>query len=101
MGSRLELQTMLEEILGSRNVYFQPPESIKMRYPAIRYSRKIIDNVHASNGVYGQRLAYELIYIDEDPDSDMVIKLSKLPYCEFDRTYPSDNLNHYVFTLYY
>ena len=27
MGSRLELQNLLESILGSRNVYYQPPES--------------------------------------------------------------------------
>ena len=32
MASRLKLQTMLEEILGSRNVYFNPPESVKMKY---------------------------------------------------------------------
>ena len=38
MGTRLELQNKLEELLGSRHVYFQPPESVKMEYPAIKYS---------------------------------------------------------------
>ena len=37
MASRLELQDTLETILESRNVYFNPPESIKMNYPAIIY----------------------------------------------------------------
>ena len=34
MASRLELQSKFEELLGSRNVYYQPPESIKMSYTA-------------------------------------------------------------------
>lgn len=101
MGSRLELQTTLEMLLGSRNVYFQPPESIKMKYPAIVYKRDDIGNVYASNDVYAQRFLYELTYIDEDPDNDMIIRLSKLPYCDFVRAYSFDGLNHYTFTLYY
>lgn len=54
MGSRLELQSELEKILGSRNVYFQPPASVKIKYPAIVYSRKSIDNNFANNTVYKQ-----------------------------------------------
>lgn len=101
MASRLELQTELEEILGSRNVYFQPPESVKMKYPAIRYSLSSIENRYADNRAYKQIKAYELILIDPDPDSEYADKLSQLPYCRFDRFYPADNLNHYVFTIYY
>ena len=101
MASRLKLQTMLEELLGSRNVYFQPPSSVKMSYPAIVYSRKLIDNEHADNTVYKQSFAYDLIIIDKNPDSDISMKISKLPKCRFDRHYVSDNLNHYVFTLYF
>lgn len=101
MASRLELQTELEEILGSRNVYFQPPESVKMKYPAIRYSLSSIENRHADNRAYKQTKAYELILIDPNPDSEYIDKLSQLPYCRFDRFYPADNLNHYVFTIYY
>lgn len=101
MKSRVELQTMLEELLGSRNVYFQPPESIKMKYPAIVYSLSDIRNVHASNVSHKQDRVYQLTYIDEDPDSENVAKISSLQYCEFDRYFASDNLNHYTFTLYY
>ena len=54
MRTRLELQSFLEEILGSRNVYFQPPTSFKMEYPAIVYARKNIINTFADNNVYGQ-----------------------------------------------
>lgn len=101
MESRLKLQTELETILGSRNVYFQPPESIRMIYPAIVYSRARIDNRHANDFVYKQDDAYEVIVIDRNPDSEIVRKISKLPKCRFDRHYKADNLNHDVFTLYY
>ena len=50
MASRLDLQTFLEEILESRNVYFQPPESVKMKYPAIVYALDDIENVYALFG---------------------------------------------------
>lgn len=101
MESRLELQTLLEEILGSANVYYQPPESVKMSYPAIVYSLKNMKNNFANNSVYTQYTDYEIIVIDKDPDSVIVSKISKLPMCMFDRHYASDNLNHTVFTLSY
>lgn len=101
MASRLNLQTELEAILGSRNVYYQPPESVKMKYPAIVYSRKNIDNIFADDTVYTQNHAYELTVIDPNPDSEIVMKVSKFPACTFDRHYTADNLNHDVFRLYY
>lgn len=101
MNRREELHEILCEALGSRNVYFQPPESIKMQYPAIVYSRDDIDNNFANNSVYMQSLAYSVIVIDSDPDSEAVDKVSKLPRCQYDRHYKSDNLNHDIFTIYY
>lgn len=101
MGSRLDLQTKLETLLGSQNVYYQPPASVRMNYPAIVYSRSNIENRHADDDVYMQAYFYEVIVIDEDPDSEIVENVSKLPGCRFDRHYTSDNLNHDVFTLYY
>ena len=100
-ASRLKLHEMLCDILGSRNVYYQPPESIKMQYPAIIYSRSGIDNVYANNGVYAQSNSYEVIVVDEDPDSEIVDKVSRLQACRFVRHYTADNLNHDVFTIYY
>ena len=101
MGSRLELHDLLCEILGSKNAYYQPPESIKMNYPAIVYSRSDIDNRYADNSVYMQFHEYQIIVIDEDPDSEIVKKVSNMPNISFDRHYTSDNLNHDVFTLYF
>ena len=101
MATRVDLQNALEELLGSRNVYYQPPESLKMNYPAIVYARKTIDNSYANNSVYKQNYAYEITVIDKNPDSEIVNKISKLPTCRFDRHFKSDNLNHDVFTLFY
>ena len=101
MATRVDLQNVLEELLGSRNVYYQPPESLKMNYKAIVYTRKTIDNSYANNSVYKQNYAYEITVIDKNPDSEIVNKVSKLSTCRFDRHFKSDNLNHDVFTLYY
>lgn len=101
MADRLDLQTMLEKLLGSQNVYYQPPESIKMSYPAIVYSRENIENEHADDNVYMQKCFYKVTVIDDDPDSKIVSKVSKLPACRFNRHYTSDNLNHDTFILYY
>lgn len=101
MASRLNLQTMLETLLGSRNVYYQPPESVKMLYPAIVYSRSNINNTFADNLVYMQTYAYQLIVIDEDPDSEIVKKVSALPTCRFERHFEKDNLNHDIFLINY
>lgn len=101
MDSRLELHEKLVEILGSRNVYFQPPENVKMIYPAIRYARSKITNTFANNHVYNKKLRYEVTVIDYDPDSEIVSKLSEFPMTEHDRHYTSDGLNHDVFTIYY
>ncbi len=99
MPRRLKLQTLLEELLGSRNVYFQPPESVKMKYPAIVYGLEDIENAFANDRVYLSKRKYLITVIDEDPDSEIVEKVSQLPACRFNRHFESDNLNHDVFIL--
>lgn len=107
MDKRLELHEILCEIVnitapdGDRHVYFQPPESVKIKYPAIVYSRNDIGNTFANNDVYKQSRNYQVTVIDRDPDSEIVDKVSKLPTCRFNRHFVSDNLNHDVFILYH
>ena len=101
MASRLALHEKFCEILGSRNVYFQPPASVRLNYPAIIYFRKDIDNRYADDLVYKQDAAYDVTVIDRNPDSEIVVEVSQLPTCRFDRHYDADNLNHDVFTIYY
>ena len=101
MASRLHLQTLLEELLESENVYYQPPSSKKMEYDAIRYSRSDIHTTYANDSKYSKMNRYEIIVISRLPDHPVIDKLLALPYCSFDRHYTAENLNHDVFTLYY
>lgn len=101
MVDRPELQTKLEELLGNENVYYQPPASVQMKYPAIVYSRSNIENKFANNLVYSQAIAYQVTVISNKPDCEAVTKLSKMPLCKFVRHFTSDKLHHDVFTLYY
>ena len=101
MAGRLELQTLLETILGSRNVYYQPPSSTQMKYPAIVYSRSDIKSVMADDTVYITENAYDITVIDKNPDSNVVAQIAKLSRCRYDRHFVSDNLNHDVFTIIY
>ena len=99
MASRLGLQDILETILGSLNVYYQPPNSLIMKYPAIVYSRDTIKETFANDNVYTIVKSYEVIVIDKDPDSEIVDKVGAIQSCKFIRNYTVDNLNHDVFTI--
>lgn len=101
MATRLELQTLLEELLGSRHVYYQSPENVKMEYPAIRYKLGKISTDRANNAVYLKKKRYEIIVIAKKPDHPVIEKLLELQYCSHDRRYISDGLYHDVLTLYY
>ena len=101
MASRLDLQSKLEGLLGSRNVYYDPPVNIEMEYDAIRYSKIPKRGRYADNVVYSHMNCYELIVIARKSDHPVIEELKKLPYCSHERHYKSDNLAHDVFTLYY
>lgn len=97
---RLELHSILVAVLGSNNVYFQPPPNVQMKYPAIVYELNGIDNKMANNQVYIQHPGFKVTTIDKNPDSEIPGKVSRLPYARYVTSYKKDNLNHTVFTLY-
>lgn len=101
MGQRLALQTLLEGILGSRNVYFQPPESLLLKYPAIVYNRDYELSQHADNSPYHKRKRYLVTYIDQNPDSDVPDKLTSLPMSTFVRHFTAAQLNHDIINIYF
>ena len=102
MASRLELQAELCAALGSRNVYFQPPESVKMNYDAIRYWLSGKSLRRANNKIYNSTNRYDGVVITRDPDTTIPDEiLSRFEMCSFGRPYTADNLNHYPFTIYY
>lgn len=102
MASRLELHEELCEVLGTRNVYFQTPESVKMNYDAIRYKLAGKDLKHANNKIYKSTNQYDGVVITRDPDTTIPDQLlAHFEMCSFGRPYTADNLHHYPFTLYY
>ncbi len=101
MSKRLELQQLLENILGSRNVYFQPPESIKLSFPAIIYKRSSSFDTFADDLRYRNKIQYMVTVIDKNPDSNITGRVMEIPMTTLSRSYVANNLNHDVFTLYY
>lgn len=99
MGHRHQLQQVLETFCD--HVYFQPPASVQMQYPAIVYKREPTSVRHANNAPYMLTKQYMMTLISRDPDDAIFDKLASLPLCTHDRSYVSDNLNHSVFTIYF
>lgn len=101
MGTRLELQSILEGLLETGNVYFQPPPNVTMNYPAIVYNRDFQSVQFADNGPYSRTLRYQVTVIDPNPDSLILPKVAGLPRTMFVRHFAVDNLNHDVYDVYY
>ena len=101
MASRLDLQDKLEELNENRNVYFQPPSNIQMNYPAIKYEIDRIDTKFANDSSYIRNKRYTITVISKNAKPEIIDKLLDLPMCTLDRSYQSDNLNHFVFTIYW
>lgn len=102
MARRLQLHEKLCEILGTRNVYFQPPESVKLQYDCIIYSIFTRNDIRADDMQYRNFVRYELTVIYRDPDSDLPERLMReFTRISNDKHYTVDNLHHDIFTLYY
>lgn len=102
MASRLNLQAELEEMLGSEEVYFQPPESVRITYPAIIYKKSAGVGKHADNMTYIFKTRYKITIIDRDPDANWVQQmLDRFKHVYVEAEFVSDNLNHFNFTIYY
>jgi hypothetical protein len=96
-----QLQSLLESLLGSGNVYFQPPSNLVMQYPAIVYHRDFGDTEFADNKPYRHTLRYQVTVIDRSPVSGVRDKVAALPMCTYQRYFAADELNHDVFNLYF
>lgn len=102
MSRRLELHAELEKLLGSKNVYFQPPESFKLHYPCFIYKVDTGDTQYANDMPYIFKRRYQVMYITKNPDDELIDKIAmSIQTIRFDRSYTADNLNHYVYNLYY
>lgn len=101
MAQRELLQAELETILGTRNVYFQPPDNLQLTYPAIVYTRDSSDKTFANNNPYHNEKRYQLTVIDRNPDSEIPDKIDSLALTTFVRSFTADNLNHFIYNIYF
>src|ERR1700754_1601990 len=98
---RTDFQTILEAVLGTPNVYFQPPDNVEMQYPCIVYKRDNASTDFAGNLPYLIVPRYEVTYMSRTPDGSVRGKLAKLPMSLFNRYFSADGLHHDVFLIYF
>lgn len=99
LKTRRHLQMELEKL--TNNVYFQPPATIKMKYPCIVYERDRVDTREADNKHYSLFPRYAVTVITRNPDDPLPEEiLETFPGSSFDRTFVSENLYHHTFTIY-
>ena len=100
---RIEFDNLLKAILGSNNVYFQPPESKKLEYPCIVYNIASHDVEYADDGLYQLRHKYIVRYIayPKDYDGPMKEKIAKILKVPMNQVYSSNGLYHCVFEKIY
>lgn len=99
MRTREELHEILCSVLRNRNCYFSAPSVLK--YPCMICKLSNIRSNFANDKRYLTGHMYEITIIDENPDSKIHQRLEKIPYVSFVRFYTADNLNHWVYNLYF
>ena len=99
--TRVQLDRLLRDTLGSNHVYFDPPESFKLKYPCIVYSLSGNTDIHAENERYRRMKRYNLIYITQNADDPMTDILDDLQYCRLVRPYTASGLWHYAYEIFY
>lgn len=99
MDRRLKLDLLLRTLCN--NVYFQPPETVKMTYPAIVYGLDEIQTRHADNAPFKLSRRYQITYISRNPDDEVTDKIARLSTAAFQRRFVASNLNQTVFNLYF
>lgn len=103
LDKRLKFHEELCDVLGSRNVWFNPGSDTKLVYDCIVYKRSNPDIKWADNIGYIGHDLWRVTVISRDPDCDVVDKLLKRFKMAsiVTPTYPADGLYHDVLNIYY
>lgn len=101
-SNRDEFDRKLRQILGSTNTFFQPPESVKIKYPCFVYEFSKDHDLHADDMAYLTHTGYDVTAITKDPDVTYKNELkAEFRHCEWVRSFISDNLNHNIYKIYF
>jgi len=102
MATTRKLQDELKTLLGSNNVYFQPPKNLQIKYPCIIFSRGAASQEFADNKTYRLTKRYVVTHIGYDADPDIIEKMAEhFSMCSYTEHYVKDNLQHDIFSLYW
>ena len=95
-----DLRQILIGVLGSPNVYLQPPASLKMLYPCITFSPGAWKTSYAHNKPYILRNVFTVTTIDPDVLSPLPERVAALSTAKFVTRHTTSGLYHVVFELY-
>ena len=100
MKSRIEIQEMLENIIGNSNVYFQEPPNTGMKYPCIVYRFSRFNQNNADNIPYLVTGRWEIHHMYKSIKNDLKEKIIfGVPFCSFDRRVINDGVYNDFYTL--
>lgn len=84
------------------NVYFQPPENLKMKYPCIVYSRSTDFTIRSNDILYLATRRYDLTLIGFKVTDETCDRIREyFPMCDITQHYVADNLNHTKIKVYF
>ena len=96
-----ELQSLVKGLAGVKQAYIQPPTS-GMEFPCIIIEQGLLSNVsYASNQKYHNKKGYTITVVDRDPYSLIPDLVDGLEYTEFNRFFKTNNVNHFVFQMFF
>lgn len=99
MTNRLTLHQTLVNILGSNNVYYNPPEGQKMKFPCIVYNLTYIEPIRADNIKYLDYTTYKITVVSKEPDHPAIRAIMDLPMVKFSNRFNSNGFYHDVLLL--
>lgn len=99
--NRIAVHNRLVELLGSDNVYFQPPTNVRLNYPCVIYKKSGFSTEYANSRIYAEKTKYLVTLIGTEPDSPILNNLANEPYSTFDRHYIADSLHHDVYLIFF
>lgn len=100
MKTRAEMQTLLEDVLDSPNVYFQAPPNTGMKYPCIVYRFVTFNIDRADNQPYLVTGRWEIHHMYKSIKNDLKEKfVFSVPFCSFDRRLVTDGVYNDYYTI--
>ena len=102
MLKRVDIQEKFKFLLGSNNVYYQPPANLKMKYPAIVYSLDGLDVKRFDNTRLINKKCFSVTHIYRNESENLVeTMLKNFEYISFDNRSIVDGIYNDHYTIYW